>query len=81
MPKLGDFIARATSPRYRYRLRSTPGVAGPRGKVNIPYLIREEDGRIVDLTGINPHERLTRIVLESLCERAGIPLEDFGITP
>jgi hypothetical protein len=35
--------------------------------------------KLVDLPPIRESDRLTRAAVESLCERADIPREDFGL--
>ena len=76
MPTLGEFIrvARAygyTKQTIRIRERQAKIVYLRRG--------RGDGARLVDLPPVRESERLTRAVVESLCARAGIPREDFGL--
>ena len=75
MPTLGDFITQARAYGYTkhvIRLREL--------RARIVYLRRGqgEPVRLVDLPPIRESERLTRAALESLCDRAEIPREDFA---
>ena len=64
MPTLGEFIARARAYGYTEQV----------------IRIRELHARIIYLLPpIREGDRLTRTAVESLCERAGIPKEDFGL--
>src|SRR3989449_8729974 len=40
---------------------------------------RGNTAELVDLPPIRENDRLTRAAVESLCQRAGIPTEDFGL--
>ena len=53
----------------------------PALRARILYLRREMGDALtlLDLPSIRENDRLTRAVVESLCERAGIPREDFGL--
>jgi len=75
-PTLGEFITRARAYGYTkqvIRLREL--------RARIVYLRRGEGSaaKLVDLPAIRESDRLTRAALESLCERAEIPREDFGL--
>jgi hypothetical protein len=50
-------------------------------QARIVYLRRGQDNttKLVDLPPIRESERLTKAVVESLCDRAEIPREDFGL--
>ena len=76
MPTLGEFIARARA--YGYTKQS---IRIPEVHARIIYLRRGKGERaeLVDLPPIHEGDRLTRVAVESLCERAGIPKEDFGL--
>jgi hypothetical protein len=76
MPTLGELIRVAK--RFGWRLGNMPGVRGPRGMVRIRYLIRRGD--FVDLQDTKDVDRLTRIAVDSLCRRLGIPPEEFGLS-
>ena len=76
MPTLGEFIERAkvygyTKHTIRIREFRTRIIYLRRGRGNTAEL--------VDLPPIRENDRLTRAAVESLCERAGIPTEDFGL--
>lgn len=76
MPTLGEFITHARSYGYTkhvIRLREL--------RARIVYLRRGQGNaaKLVDLPPIRESERLTRAVVESLCARAEIPREDFGL--
>jgi len=76
MPTLGEFITRARAYGYTkhlIRLREL--------QARIVYLRRGRGNAatLVDLPPIRESDRLTRAVLESLCKRAEIPREDFGL--
>ena len=76
MPTLGEFITRARA--YGY----TKHVIGiSEFGVRIVYLRRGAGDfvKLVDLPPIRESVRLTRAAVESLCERADIPREDFGL--
>jgi hypothetical protein len=76
MPTLGEFIARARV--YGYTRQT---VRIPELRIRIAYLRRGdgETAKLIDLPAIPENNRLTRAVVESLCHRAGIPKEDFGL--
>ena len=76
MPTLGEFIARARAYGYTkqtIRIREL----GAR----ISYLRRGEGTAVtlIDLPPMRESDRLTRAAVESLCQRAGIPKDDFGL--
>ncbi len=76
MPTLGEFIARARAYGYTkqvIRIREL--------HARIIYLRRGvgELAELVDLPPMREGDRLSRVAVESLCERAGIPKEDFGL--
>jgi hypothetical protein len=76
MPTLGEFIARARN--YGYRKRS---IRIPELGVRIVYLRRGSptSPKLVELPAMRESDRLARLVLEDLCERSGVLLEDFGL--
>jgi hypothetical protein len=76
MPTLGEFITRARVYGYTKQVIRLPEL-----EARIVYLRRGDDNatRLVDLPPIRESDRLTRAALESLCERAEIPREDFGL--
>ena len=76
MPTLGEFIARARAYGYTkqvIRIREL--------HARIVYLRRGvgELAQLVDLPPLPEGDRLTTAAVESLCERTGIPKEDFGL--
>jgi hypothetical protein len=76
IPTLGEFITHARAYGYTkqvIRLREL--------QARIVYLRRGQDNttKLVDLPPIRESERLTKVVVESLCDRAEIPREDFGL--
>ena len=76
MPTLGEFIARARGygyTRHTIRIREL--------RARIVYLRRGAGAslKLVDLPPMREGDRLTRTVVERLCQRAGIPKEDFGL--
>ena len=76
MPTLGDFIVRARA--YGYT-KQTIQIRELRAR--LIYLRRGEGklAKLVDLPPVREGDRLTRAAVESLCQRAGIPSEDFGL--
>lgn len=72
----GEFIARART--YGYTKQA---IRIPELRARLVYLRRGEGQRaeLVDLPPIRESDRLTRTAVESLCRRAGIPREDFGL--
>ena len=76
MPTLGEFITRARTYGYTKHVIRIPEL-----RARILYLRREMGDalKLVDLPPIRESDRLTRAAVESLCERAGIPREDFGL--
>lgn len=76
MPTLGEFITRAQAYGYTkhvIRIREL--------RARIIYLRRGSGDlvKLVDLPPIRESDRLTRAAVMSLCERAEIPKEDFGL--
>jgi len=76
MPTLGEFVMRARAygyTRHVIRIREL--------RAHILYLRRGAGDfvKLVDLPPIRESDRLTRAAVESLCERADIPREDFGL--
>ena len=76
MPTLGEFITHARIygySRHVIRVREL--------RARIVYLRRGQGttAKLVDLPPIREGERLTRALVESLCDRAQIPREDFGL--
>lgn len=76
MPTLGEFIARAR--RYGYtkhtiRIRELAA--------RIVYLRRGAgiSAKLVDLPPMREGDRLTRAMVEHLCQLTDIPIEDFGL--
>lgn len=76
MPTLGEFIARARAYGYTKQVIRVRELA-----TRIVYLRRggTERAELVDLPPMRESDRLTIAALESLCERAKIPKEDFGL--
>lgn len=76
MPTLGEFITRARTYGYARQVIRVQEL-----RARIVYLRREKGNTVdlVDLPPIGESDRLTRAALESLCERAQIPTEDFGL--
>ena len=76
MPTLGEFIARARVygyTKHTIRIREL----GAR----IVYLRRgaSVSPKLVDLPPMREGDRLTRAMVERLCQLTGIPTEDFGV--
>jgi hypothetical protein len=76
MPTLGEFIVQAR--KYGFRKRSLTLTVGPRGRDRIVYLWRDAE-HFAELPRMRESDRLTRVVVETLCEQLGIPGEDFGL--
>ena len=76
MPTLGEFITRARAYGYSKQVIRVREL-----RARIVYLRRGagDAARLVDLPPIRETDRLSRATLESLCERAEIPTEDFGL--
>jgi hypothetical protein len=76
MPTLGEFITRDRAYGYTKQVIRLPEL-----QARIVYLRRGggNAAKLVDLPPIRESDRLTRAVLESLCKRAEIPREDFGL--
>jgi hypothetical protein len=76
MPTLGEFIARARAFGYTKQIIRIREL-----RARIIYLRRGEGetAKLVDLPPSRESDRLTRAAVESLCERAGIPKDDFGL--
>src|SRR5260370_24906429 len=76
MPTLGEFIARARAYGYTRHVIRIQEL-----HERIVYLGRGvgDLAELVDLPTMRESDRLTRTAVESLCERAGIPKEDFGL--
>jgi hypothetical protein len=55
-------------------------VLGPRGRVNILFLVREASPEhFATVLGINPDEELAPSTLRSICVQLGIPPDVFGL--
>jgi hypothetical protein len=76
MPTLGEFIARARAYGFTKHVIDLPEL-----QARLVYLRRGQGqtAKLVDLPSIRETDRLTRAAVESLCERAGIPRDDFGL--
>lgn len=76
MPTLGEFIARARTYGYTKQVIRVREL-----RTRIVYLRRggSERAELVDLPPLRESDRMTRAAVESLCERAKIPKEDFGL--
>jgi len=77
-PTLGEIIERATHYGFTKHTVRVPGIG------RIVYLRRGKkgaDAKLVDLPPGGEGQRLTRTVASALCEKLGIPLEDFGLGP
>ena len=76
MPTLGEFIVRARAYGYTKQVIRIRELG-----TRIVYLRRggPERAELVDLPPMRESDRLTRAAVESLCERATIPKEDFGL--
>lgn len=76
MPTLGEFIARAQVYGFTKHVIRLPEL-----RARIVYLRRGEGraAKLIDLPTMRESDRLTRAATESLCERAEIPREDFGL--
>lgn len=75
-PTLGEFITRARAYGYTKHVIRLPEL-----RARIVYLRRMEGGaaKLIDLPAMRESDRLTKAAIESLCERAEIPGEDFGL--
>lgn len=77
---LREFLEHAQ--RERGQFSKAHPVLGPRGPVEIEYLVLEELGRVVGLSaGCDLDDELTPTVLRSLCAQFGIPPDDFHLDP
>lgn len=76
MPTLGEFISQARNDGFTKRLLAID--SGPRGRAMIVYLWRDAD-HFAELPGVSESARLTRDVVETLCQKLGILGEDFGV--
>jgi hypothetical protein len=76
MPTLGEFIVHAR--KYGFRKRSLTLGLGPKRQDRIVYLWRSAE-HFAELPDVRESDRLTRVVVETLCEQLGIPGEDFGL--
>jgi hypothetical protein len=76
MPTLGEFITHCRAYGYTKHVIRLEEL-----QARIVYLRRVQDSaiKLVDLPPIRDSDRLTGAVVESLCERAEIPREDFGL--
>jgi hypothetical protein len=76
MPTLGEFIARARHYGYTKHTIRIPELGA-----RLMYLRRERCPAVelVDLPPMRESDRLTRRVIEDLCQRARLPEEDFGL--
>lgn len=74
-PALGEIIKRAKRYGFTKHTINVPGVG------RIVYLRRGKgaDPQLIDLPPGGEAQRLTRTVARGLCERLGIPPEDFGL--
>jgi hypothetical protein len=75
-PTLGEFITRARAYGYTKDVIRLPEL-----RTRIIYLRRGRGSaaKLIDLPPLRESDRLTRAATESLCERAEIPREDFGL--
>ena len=75
MPTLGEFVARARAYGYTKHV-----IRFPEARAKIVYLRRGhgDAAKLVDLPPIRENDRLSRVAVESLSRRTGIPFEDFG---
>jgi hypothetical protein len=76
MPTLGEFVRHAT--QYGFRRRQISLEVGSQRRVRIVYLWRDAD-HFAELPDVRQSDRLTRVVVESLCRQLDIPGEDFGV--
>jgi hypothetical protein len=76
MPTLGEFIARARAYGYTKHVIRVREL-----HARIVYLGRgrSDAAELIDLPPIRETDRLTRAAVESLCRRAKIPKDDFGV--
>ena len=83
MPTLAEFVESATGSHGCQLHVPDFEIKGPDGSVKAHYLTREQDGETlhVVLPEIPDDERLTPVVLYSLCERLGISTGLFNIRP
>ena len=76
MPTLGEFIGRARHYGYTKHTIRIPELGA-----RLLYLRRGSGAtaQLVDLPAMRESDRLTREVIEDLCQRSRIPKEDFGL--
>ena len=76
MPTLGEFIARARVYGYTKHVIRLPEL-----RTRIVYLRRGKGSAatLIDLPPLRESDRLTRAAIQSLCGRAEMPTEDFGL--
>jgi len=76
MPTLGEFIARARDYGYTKHIIRIPELGA-----RIVYLRRGRGAspELVDLPAMRESDLLVRAAVEDLCQRSGIPKEDFGL--
>jgi hypothetical protein len=76
MPTLGEFIARARHYGYTKHAIRIPELGA-----RLMYLRRGRGAAVelVDLPPMRENDQLTRRAIEELCQRARIPVEDFGL--
>jgi hypothetical protein len=79
-PTLDEFIA-CVSSDFDVQLQ-TVELIGPKGRENVFYLIREEEGRklIASLPSLEKSDRLVPSQLRSLGAALQIPGDQFGLT-
>lgn len=73
---MGEFIAQVR--KYGFRKRVIALDIGFEAQDKLVYLWRDAD-HFAELPDVRPSDRLTRVVVEMLCEQLGIPGEDFGV--
>jgi hypothetical protein len=76
MPTLGEFIARAR--HYGYT-KHTIRISELGARLVYLRRVRGAALELVDLPPMRETDRLTREVIEDLCQRSRIPAEDFGL--
>ncbi len=76
MPTLGEFITHARAYGYTKHVIHLREL-----RARIVYLRRGHGNtaKLIDLPPNRESDRLTRALVESLCERTEIPREDFGL--
>lgn len=76
-PTLGEFIERVRDKFDVVEASSTSRAIGPRGEESFRYL-RRGQGLPVVLPSMSDTDRLSPVLLSSLCRQLDIPPQEFG---